>query len=304
MDTMRQRFTAVAAELLDTDPRLALVLADVGVANFRATGVLQRHPDRVFNVGIREQLLVSFAAGLALEGFRPIVHSFAAFLVERPFEQVKLDLGHQGVGAILVSAYASYDWAAGGRTHQAPGDVGLMATLPDWRIHVPGHPDEAEKLLRSEAAAQGRAYIRLSEESNSHAVETVPGRMAVVRRGSARAPVVIAIGPTLSRVLDATGDLDFTVLYAVTVRPFDYESLRSVLGAHEIVLVEPYLEGTSSAEVSAALVDTPHRLLAIGVPNTEFRHYGTAAEHAAAHRLDSRGMRERVAAFLRLPAAV
>ena len=69
--------------------------------------------------------MVSVGGGLALAGLRPIVHTYAPFLVERAFEQVKLDLGHQGARAVLVSIGASYDAARGGRTHQAPEDVAL-----------------------------------------------------------------------------------------------------------------------------------------------------------------------------------
>ena len=297
MDTMRERFTEVTASLVDADARVALILADIGVSGFAATGVVDRHPNRVVNVGIREQLLIGVAAGMALEGFRPVVHTYAPFLVERPFEQVKLDLGHNDLGAVLVSVGASYDWAAGGRTHQAPGDVALIGTLPDWVVHVPGHPDEVETFLRAAVAGDGRVYLRLSEQRNEAAAASSSG-LRVVRRGRETAPVVIAVGPMLDRVLAATAGLDVTVLYTATVRPFDGATLRAVVAGPDVVLVEPYLAGTSSDEVARALIETPHRLLALGVPSGELRRYGTADEHDAAHGLDVRGLRTQVVRFV------
>ncbi|MFB7470953.1 transketolase family protein [Kitasatospora sp. NPDC056184] len=296
MDTMRDRFIETTSRLLDEDPRLALVLADISAAGFQAAA--ERHPDRLINVGIREQLLIGAAAGLAFTGLRPIAHTFASFLVERPFEQVKLDLGHQGVGAVLVSAAGSYDWPAGGRTHMAPGDVALLDTLPDWTVHVPGHPDEAERLLRH-AVADGdrKVYVRLSAHSNERAVAVEPGRFTVVRRGTRGA--VVAVGPMLDAVLAATENLDVTVLYAATVRPFDGAALRAATehGA-DVVLVEPYLAGTSANEAHEALADRPHRVLALGVPRTEHRQYGSIPEHLAAYGLDAHGLRDRIATFL------
>ncbi|MFI2610142.1 transketolase family protein [Kitasatospora sp. NPDC018619] len=296
MDTMRERFVDVTTRLLDEDPRLALVLADITAAAFAPAR--ERHPDRVVNVGIREQLLIGAAGGLALAGMRPIAHTFASFLIERPFEQVKLDLVHQGVGAVLVSAAGSYDWPAGGRTHMSPGDVALLDTLPDWTVHVPGHPDEAERLLRHAYADGDRnVYVRLSEHRNEAALPVEPGRFSTVRTGSRGA--VLAVGPMLDAVLAATSGLDVTVLYAATVRPFDAAGLRAALGERaDVVLVEPYLAGTSANEAHAALADRPHRVLGLGVPREEHRHYGSIAEHLAAYGLDAASLRERIGTFL------
>ncbi|MFJ8463625.1 transketolase family protein [Streptomyces swartbergensis] len=297
MDTMRDRFAPVVSRLLDEDPRVAVVLAEIGVDGFAEA--TRRHPDRVVNVGIREQLLVGAAAGLALTGLRPVVHTFASFLVERPFEQVKLDLGHQDVGAVLVSAAASFDWPAGGYTHMAPGDVALLDTLDGWTVHVPGHPDEAETLLRhAVAAGDDKVYVRLSLQSNGRALPVDGQRFRTVREG--RSGVVVAVGPMLGTVLAATEGLDVTVLYATTVRPFDGAALRRATRAAgtDVVLVEPYLAGTSTAAANDALSEVPHRVLGLGVGRRELRRYGQVEEHVAAHGLDARTLRERIGGFV------
>ena len=82
---------------------------------------------------------------------RPVVHTYAPFLVERPYEQLKLDLGHNDLGAVLVSIGGSFDASASGRTHQAPEDVAIVAALPGWTIEVPGHADEVEPAFRARA---------------------------------------------------------------------------------------------------------------------------------------------------------
>jgi transketolase len=290
----RSVFAATAADLVEHDLSVALVYAEISGQYFG--DVERRNPDRVVNVGIREQLLVNVGAGMALTGLRPIVHTFASFLVERAFEQVKLGFGHQDVGGVLVGSGGSYDISSGGRTHQAPGDVALMDTLPEWTIHVPGHADEVEAALRLAVAGSGRDYLRVSGHQNREAFPVTPGRFHVVRGGAG--PTVIAVGPMLGPVLEAVSDLDMTVLYANTVRPFDGKGLRAVLGSPDVVLVEPYLAGTSSRCVNEALVDVPHRLLALGVGRTELRRYGAPADHAAAHGLDASGIRRSLTGFL------
>ena len=237
-----------------------------------------------------------------LAGLRPIVHTYAPFLVERAFEQVKLDLGHQGARAVLVSIGASYDAARSGRTHQAPEDVTLVDTVPGFAVQVPGHPDEVPGLLRQAVRVldSGSTYLRLSTESNRSALPLWPG-LRVVRPG--RMAVVVAVGPMLSPVLDAVSDLDVTVAYTTTVRPFDGEGLRELASSASgaVVLVEPYLAGTSAYAASEALAGrSGFRLLSLGVGRTELRRYGTPSYHSALHGLDAAGIRRSVTDFLGL----
>src|SRR6266545_2929334 len=271
---MRAVFIRTTSELLDTHPRTAVVLADISAEPFVPAAVA--HPDRVVNVGIREQLMLSVAGGLALTGLRPYVHSYAPFLVDRAYEQIKLDLDHQGVGAVLVSVGGSYDASAEGRTHQSPGDVALIDSLTGrWTVHAPGHPDEVPPMLRDAAGHDDPVYVRLSSRGNAVA-HPGAGTLRVLRRGGAA--TVVAVGPMLDPVLAATAGLDVTVAYTHTPRPFDGAGLRAVAGE--------------------ALSDRPHRLLSLGVTRTDVRRYGTPGDHDRWHGLDPAALRRRITAHL------
>ena len=288
----RTQFGRTVTDLLDDDLSAALVYAEISARFF--TEAERRFPERVVNVGIREQLLVNVGAGFALTGMRPIVHTFGTFLVERAFEQVKLGFAHQGVGGVLVGVGGSFDASSAGRTHQAPGDVALMDTLPEVAIHAPGTSAETDEVLRRAVAGEGLHYVRVVEQTNA---ESFAGAgLHVVRRGSGA--TVVALGPVLDEVLAATADRDVTVLYAPSVRPVDGQARRRATSSLVVVLVARGRAAPSARCVAEALLDRPHRLLALGTRRTELRHYGTPAEHQRAHGLDAAGIRRSLDAFL------
>lgn len=283
----REHFYRLVPQLLAQDERTALVLAEIGV------GYLEPHltpgiRSRVINVGIREQAMIGVAGGLALAGLRPIVHTFPPFLIERPYEQVKLDLGHQDVGAILVSSGGSYGWPQGGETHFGQRDVALLDTLGGWTVHVPGHVDEVEWMVRGAVESDDRVYIRLDGVCNDRPHGRSDGMFTVLQQGNSG--TVISVGPMTDRVLNAAEGRDVTVLHASTIRPFDSATLRETLTAPDIMMVEPYLAGTSVLQVDRALADVRHRVLGIGVESGERRKYGTVAEHDRANGLDAEGL--------------
>ncbi len=172
-ETMRAAFGRVASALLDEDARVAVVLAEISTEYFAHASA--RHPARVVNVGIMEQTMVGVAAGFAMEGFHPIAHSLSPFMAERPYEQLKLDIGYQGLGGTFVGVGGSYDYGSEGATHHAPADASLMLGIPGMEVVVPGHADEVEHILRSCVANGLPTYLRLSVTANEDAHDAEPG---------------------------------------------------------------------------------------------------------------------------------
>ena len=102
---MRRRFGKLINKLADKDDKIILVVGDIGYGIF--DDFRNNHPKKFFNLGICEQSLISFASGMALEGLKPWVYTITPFLIERPFEQVKLDIDQQSANVKLVG-FADY----------------------------------------------------------------------------------------------------------------------------------------------------------------------------------------------------
>ena len=293
--TMRAQAMATVVEVFERDEDVALIMADISLDYLRPA--VEHDPRRAINVGIMEQSAIGVAAGLALEGFHPIVHTLAPFLIERPLEQLKLDFGYQGLGGLFISAGAAYDNGQSGGTHHSPGGVQALSSIPGIEVLLPGSPAETDSLVRATYANGRPTYLRTSVAENAAPVDVAPGGLTVVQRG--HDVTVIAAGPFLSRTLAALDGIDATVLYATTLVPLDAATLaREAAPAAELVLVEPLYEGTTAAQVSAAMAYRATRLLSIGVPRRFIKRYGTSEQHDRDLGVDVHGIRERILAFL------
>jgi transketolase len=296
--SMRQRMVQTLTEMLGQDEHVAVLLGGISVSLFDKR-LFRAQPQRLYDVGISEQAMVSIAAGLALEGMIPVVHTIAPFLAERAFEQIKDDFIYQQIGGNFITIGGSYDYSAEGMTHQGTGDVQVLRSLPGMRIVVPGSSDEFDTLFRAHYADSQPTYYRLSERQNPIPQQVRFGVAEVIRQGSEQSRATIAaVGPMLSTTLAATEGLDVTVLYYTTVAPFDSETLRARAPHGRVVLVEPFYAGTLIPEVTAAMDDIPVRAEAIGVPHRLITRYGTPEQHDHDLGLDVASVRAQIARFL------
>lgn len=292
--SMRKQLVQTVQATLDTDDKCVVLLGDIGVFGFKEA--FQSHPDRVYNIGILEPATIGLAAGMAITGLVPIVHTIAPFLVERALEQIKVDFCYQNLGGNFVSVGGSYDYAALGCTHHCPGDVGILKTLPRMEIVLPGSAREFDQLFRQSYDNGNPTYFRLSEREHSFDIGDVDfGKAKVLKTGSMA--TVIAVGPSLSAVWPAVSDLDVTVLYYTCISPFDRGALRENCSSGKILLCEPYYMGGADHELLEAMEARPVAIEHIGVP-LEFRtNYGTADEHDKAIGMTPDMIRRRLINF-------
>jgi len=287
---MRGQFVNTMESLIKEHPQLTLLLGDIGVFGFRNS--LKNYPERAYNIGILEQSTISLAAGLAKTNMVPVVYTIAPFLIERCFEQLKIEFGYQKLGGNFVSVGASYDYAALGCTHHCPADVQILKNIPGMQIVLPGTSHELDLLFRQVCFNSSPTYMRLSEQENSDSYDVEFGKAVVVKKGDDA--TVIAVGPILRPVSDAVKDMNVTLLYYTTVSPFDVETLQKNCRSSKVILCEPYYEGGLAYEICTALKPRPVSLNFIGVPHKFLTNYGKSEEHDKNINLDAEAIQKRI----------
>ena len=274
--SMRKQFVNTVEKLLPIDERLVLLLGDIGVFGFRRA--FEEYSERIFNIGILEPATISVASGLAKANLIPIVHTIAPFLVERSFEQLKIDFGYQQLGGNFVSVGASYDYASLGCTHHCPADVGILQNIPGMEVIVPGTSAEFDELFRQAYSNGHPTYYRLSERENNESQSVTFGLANLLQSGDTA--TVVAVGPVLKHILPVIEGRDIGLLYYTTVTPFDSKLLReNVAATGKVLIVEPFYSGTLSYQVLQSLSPKPAFIDFVGVPHEFLTNYGNAEEH-------------------------
>ena len=281
---MRNAFARELTRLADSDPRVVLLMGDIGNRLFDEFKA--RFPERFFNCGIAEANMMSVAAGMAMCGLRPVVYTIVPFVTARCLEQIRVDVCYHHAPVVIVGVGGGLSYASLGATHHACDDLALLRVLPGIKIVCPGDPTEVRLALQGALAQDDPVYLRLGKKGEPmvHGEEPVfeIGRGIVLRVGTGI--TLLSTGnllPTAVEVADRLEAEGLTVRLVSfhTVKPLDEALLQDSFadGVLVVTLEEHSVIGGLGGAVAEWLSEQspqPARLLRIGTPDRFFHEAG------------------------------
>lgn len=234
-------------ELGDASDKVVIVNADLA-GTCRNTGFVEKYPARSFNVGIAEQNMVSFGAGLACEGFIPYVFSMAPFLTMRACEQCRTDVAYGKRNVRMIGVYAGVSGGISGATHWAIEDCGIMTSIPGIAVFEVSDANQAKRLLDFSLNYDGPIYIRSSVEPTldiyDERIEVICGGSAKVMEGEDGA--FLCSGVVVQYALEAAKQIKketgkaISVVDMYCIKPIDREAVISAAKTGRVIVAQDH----------------------------------------------------------------
>ena len=253
------------------------------------------HPDRYFDVGIAEQHAVTFAAGLACEGMKPVLAIYSTFL-QRGYDQLIHDVAIQNLPVVMALDRGGLV-GADGATHNGAFDLSFLRCIPNLTVMTPSDENECRQMLYTGYSLDGPSAVRyprgtgpgvpLQAEMKALAI----GKGEIRRRGKKIA--ILAFGSMVKPALAAAEALDATVANMRFVKPLDTELVKELAAGHDLLITveEHQVMGGAGSSVCEALagLGLEKRVLLLGLPD-RFVDHGDPAKLLSAVGLDAEGI--------------
>jgi 1-deoxy-D-xylulose-5-phosphate synthase len=297
--TYTQVFGEWLCDMAAKDPRLVGITPAMregsGLVRFA-----ERYPDRYFDTGIAEQHALTFAAGLACEGYKPVVAIYSTFL-QRAYDQLIHDIQIQNL-PILFAVDRAGLVGADGATHNGSFDLTYLRCLPNMTVMTPSDENECRQMLYTGFQMASPAAVRYPRGTGPGAgiakeMAALPiGRGEIRRRGNSFAVLskrvaILAFGPMLKPALEAAEEIDATVANMRFVKPLDEGLVRELAEAHDLLVTveENVVMGGAGSAVLEALqaagkripvlqLGLPDRFIDQGDPGIQLAHAGLNKE--------------------------
>jgi 1-deoxy-D-xylulose-5-phosphate synthase len=292
--TYSQVFGQWLCDMAERDARLLAITP----AMREGSGMVEyseRFPQRYFDVGIAEQHAVTFAAGLAAEGMKPVVAIYSTFL-QRGYDQLIHDVAIQNL-AVLFALDRGGLVGGDGATHNGAFDFAYLRTVPNLVVMAPADAAECRQMLTAGFLHEGPAAVRYPRgaalgEAGRELQTLEIGKGEVKRTG--RDIAILAFGALLKPALEAGAALDATVANMRFVKPLDVELVKRLAESHRLLVTveEHQIMGGAGSAVCEALANSGfgNKVLLLGLPD-RFVHHGDPARLLASLGLDAEGIR-------------
>ena len=242
---MRTTFAKTLLALAKKDKRIMLLTGDLGYSVFE--DFQKEVPRQYLNMGVAEQNMAGVAAGMAMEGLKPIIYSIVPFTTMRNFEQIRNDICYQNLDVKIVGVGAGFSYGPYGHTHHGLEDIGILRTLPNLVILTPGDPVEVKLATTAMMKLKGPAYLRIGKAGEPILHKKIPefaiGKGIVMKEGND--VTIIATSTMLGRAMEVSQELEKFVLLG------SQRKLRSVFRASREEAVSAH--GVRSARMEAGL---------------------------------------------------
>ena len=292
--TFSQVFGRWLCDMAEHDPRLVAITPAMregsGMVEFH-----QRFPERYHDVGIAEQHALTFAAGLACEGLKPVVAIYSTFL-QRAYDQLIHDVALQKLPMVLALDRAGIV-GADGPTHAGVYDIPFLRCVPQVSIACPADENECRMLLSTAHAQDHTVAVRYPRGAGAGAAQaaglpSLPFGKGEIRR-QGKSVAILAFGTLLYPAIEAANAMNATVVNMRWAKPLDTELLMQIATSHQalVTVEEGALMGGAGSAVLEALQDAQIYLpvLRLGVPDV-FTDHGDPAKIMSALGLDASGI--------------
>jgi 1-deoxy-D-xylulose-5-phosphate synthase len=253
----------------------------------------EEFPDRYFDAAIAEQHAVTFAAGIACEGLRPVVAIYSTFL-QRGYDQLIHDVAIQNL-PVLFALDRGGVVGGDGQTHNGAFDYAFLRTVPNMVVMAPADENECRQMLTTGYRLDGPSAVRYPRGSGpgvapQKAFSTLPVGKAEVRRKGKKV-AILAFGSMVKPALEAGEQLDATVVNMRFVKPLDAALVAEMAATHELIVTveEHQIMGGAGSAVLEALATANVRALLLGLPD-RFIDHGDTAKLLTSVGLDAEGI--------------
>lgn len=298
---MRNAFADEITELAKTDSRIMILSGDIGNKLFDSFKSVDSK--RFINCGIAEANMIGVAAGLALNGLRPIVYTITPFTTTRCFEQIRIDIAYHDAPVIIIGTGSGLSYAELGPTHHSLEDIAIMRILPGMQVFAPCDSTELRLILQAAIKSSHPSYIRIGKKGEPLVHKSKPkfkiGDPISLVKG--KDVLILATGTIVVNAIEAgkllnKSGISSEIASVHSIKPFNKQFLLKRLNQFRLVVtIEEHskqggLGGLISEIISSQKEHPPH--IIIGTPDEFLHENGSQSYAQKKYGLDPFGISE------------